>query len=57
MRALPLPELEERVLSEAGDDARLNLVPALNVLFLLGRIDYDDDADAIVLLADEGKAT
>lgn len=55
-RALALPDLEARVLSEAGDAARLNLVSALNLLFLLGRIDYDDGADAIVLLTEEAEA-
>jgi hypothetical protein len=56
-RALPLPELEARVLDEAGDSARLNLVPALNLLFLLGRVDYDDEADAVVMLTEGAKAT
>jgi len=55
-RPLALPDLEARVLSEAGDAARLNLVSALNLLFLLGRIDYDDGADAIVLLTEEAEA-
>ncbi len=54
--ALPLPELEERVLGEAGEDARVNLVPALNLLFVLGCVDYDEDADAIVLLGWEAPA-
>jgi hypothetical protein len=54
-RALPLPELEARALNEAGDAARSNVVPALNMLFLLGRIDYDDDADEIMLLTGEAQ--
>jgi hypothetical protein len=46
--AIPLAELDESLQSRIGEAVRLNFVPALNLLFLLGALDYDDDADALV---------
>jgi len=47
-KAIPLGELDETVQTRINSTARLNFLPALNLLFLLGSVDYDDDADAIV---------
>jgi hypothetical protein len=46
--AIPLNELDETIQSRINSMARLNFIPALNLLFLLGGIDYDEEADAIV---------
>ena len=46
---LPLPELDETVQSRLGEEARFNFVPALNFLYLVGAIDYNAHADAVVL--------
>ena len=53
-RAIPLDELDAIVRSRAGDAARFNFLPALSFLFLVGKLDYDDNADA-VLFFDEGQ--
>ena len=50
MGAVPYRELNQRVEDELGDDARLNLPPALGLLYTLGQIDYDPGADAVVSL-------
>jgi hypothetical protein len=47
-KAIPLDELDESIQTRINDTARLNFIPALSLLFLLGRIDYDEEADAIV---------
>ncbi len=54
MLALPLPELEGSVASRLGDVALANLQGAINVLFLLGIIDYDDQNDVFLFL-EEGR--
>ena len=46
--AIPLDELDETIQTRISSIARLNFIPALNLLFLLGGIEYDDEADAIV---------
>lgn len=51
-RATPFDEVDAAVRERAGSEARLNLVPALNFLFLAGKVDYDEDADAFVSLVD-----
>jgi hypothetical protein len=49
-KGIPLNELEETVIDQLGDDSKYNLLPALNMLFLTGSIDYDDSADVISYL-------
>ena len=50
-KAIPLDELDEAIQARIDATAQLNFIPALNMLYLLGSIDYDTEADAIVLLA------
>lgn len=46
--AVPYRELDERVEFEFGEQARLNIPPALGLLFTLGQLDYDAKADVVV---------
>jgi hypothetical protein len=54
-RAMPLDELDAIVRSRAGESARFNFLPALSFLFLTGKLDYDDDADAVLLSKEQEK--
>ena len=49
-RVVPLDELDIIVRSRAGEAARFNFLPALSFLFLVGRLDYDDNSDTILFL-------
>ena len=44
---LPLPEVEPLILGRLGDQARANIPPALNLLFLLGLVDYRESNDSL----------
>lgn len=44
-------ELEERVMEKLGDVAVVNLQSALNLLYLVGLIEYDAPSDSIVHIA------
>lgn len=46
--AVHYQELDQNIASELGEAARINLTPALGLLFTLGKLDYDTDADVIV---------
>lgn len=46
---LPLSELDDIVQNRLGEDARFNFVSALNFLFLAGKLEYDGDADTVIL--------
>lgn len=52
---LELTELQERVLADLGHDAKYSMLPALNVLYLMGRIDYDDGTDVVLLQNVDGE--
>lgn len=54
-RAMPLNELDAIIRSRVGDSARFNFLPALSFLFLVGKLDYDDDADAVLLGKEQKK--
>ena len=43
-----LADLASRVDSYARGRGRFNFFPALNVLFLTGQLDYDDEEDVII---------
>lgn len=47
-RAIALDELDGLIRSRLGDSARFNFLPALNLLFLSGRLHYDESSDAVV---------
>ncbi|MHB1195146.1 MAG: hypothetical protein ACYC6F_19150 [Longimicrobiales bacterium] len=46
---LPHDELRERAIGDLPDKARHSFSSALDLLFLVGLIDYADSADAVVL--------
>ncbi len=46
--AIPLEELDETIQTRVGSKAQANFIPALNLLYLLGKVEYDDENDAIV---------
>lgn len=46
--AIPLVELDEHISERLGADARPNFVPAMNLLFVLGLIRYDETSDVVV---------
>ena len=48
--ALPLPEVERLIRDRLGDEARTNIPHALNLLFLLGLLDYSDSNDSLQYL-------
>lgn len=48
---LRLSELSFRVEEFAGEFARFNFFPALNVLYLAGKIDYSEQGDFVVSLS------
>lgn len=52
--ALPLGQLEDLVSARQGHAALANLQNALSLLYLIGMIDYDETADAILYLEREG---
>ena len=45
--AVPLPEVERVIRSRLGDDACANIPHALNILFLVGLLDYSDRSDSL----------
>lgn len=49
--ALPLPTVDRLVTDRLGNDARVNLPDALNLLFLLGLIDYSESNDSLHYLS------
>ncbi|HUP65808.1 MAG TPA: ABC-three component system middle component 8 [Thermoanaerobaculia bacterium] len=48
-RAMDVRELWEVLEVRLGDRARFNVLDALNLLFLLGKVDYDATADVLFL--------
>jgi hypothetical protein len=48
--AISLNELESTVQSKAGENAKYNFLSALNFLYIIGKLDYDEESDAILNL-------
>jgi hypothetical protein len=48
-QVMPYAELLAAVQSRTSEAVRFNFPLSLDFLYLVGQIDYDDDADAIVL--------
>ncbi len=46
-----LSELEEKIIQHLGESSKFNFLSALNFLYLVGSIEYDDSNDAICLVA------
>lgn len=44
-RSVPFEDIRKLVIRIAGDDAALSLVPAIEVIFLLGRVQYHEKTD------------
>lgn len=49
VRVVPLNELSELVRVRLGNAAHFNFLPALNFLFLIGVLDYEEQTDTINL--------
>lgn len=49
-----LEELDEFIQNRLGESTRINFVPALNLLFLTGCLDYDENTDAVLYLKNSG---
>jgi hypothetical protein len=54
-KVMSLNELSASIQTRLGEDARYNFLPALNFLFLVGKIDYDAKDDNIFLLSNGEK--
>ena len=52
LSAINLDELREVVIDRLGDDAKINFLPSLSLLYALGKLNYDSDVDAIVSLVE-----
>lgn len=48
-----LQELDELVQTRIEEEARINFIPAINLLYLLGSINYDFETDAIYYIKDQ----
>ena len=55
--AMSISELDETIQVRIGKDARFNFFQSMNLLYVTGKIDYDDDSDKIVLVFDKGDLT
>jgi len=47
---LSIPELINKLISLKGENVRENFLPALNLLYLIGKIDYIAKADLFKLI-------
>ena len=45
--SLPLPEVDSLICKRLGDEARANIPYAINLLFLLGLLDYSESSDSL----------
>lgn len=50
LRAVSLNELSDVVTSRINASAKYNFFPALSFLYMTGKVEYDENADAIVYL-------
>lgn len=50
--AIPFDECDELVRARIGEDARFNTIVAIDLLYLLGCLDYDLDNDMLVSISD-----
>lgn len=48
-----LRELDELIQSRIEEKARINFIPAINFLYLLGCLDYDIESDAIYYIKEQ----
>jgi hypothetical protein len=49
-RIVPLPKLRDDLTKAIGDDAEFVFIPAVNFLFLIGRLDYHPSTDSFEYL-------
>lgn len=50
---MTIPEVESVLEELAGDSGRVNLLPTLSFLYLIGRIEYRKGLDSVSLLGTE----
>jgi hypothetical protein len=53
-QVVSLEELDEQIQDRIDEKARINFVPALNFLYLIGCLDYDINTDAVYFLRSPG---
>ena len=51
---ITLQELDDLVQSRIDEKARINFIPAMNFLYILGCLDYDIESDAVYYIKDRG---
>jgi hypothetical protein len=49
-----LEELDAQIQARINEKARINFIPSLNLLYILGCLDYDSETDAVVYLRNSG---
>lgn len=49
--AMSISELDETIQVRISKDARFNFIQSINLLYVTGKIDYDDSSDTIFLVA------
>ncbi len=49
-KMMQLDALSNMMTANLGEDSKYNFMPALNFLFLLGKVQYDLKSDSIVLI-------
>jgi hypothetical protein len=47
---ISLSDLDETIQTRLGEDARFNFFPAINFLYLLGKLDYSETSDKIIAI-------
>jgi hypothetical protein len=55
-RSIHLRDLSDRIQAEVGERGLVNLIPSLNLLYLLGCLDYDGERDVVQSLVRPGSA-
>jgi len=55
--AVPFPELDSLVSTRLGDAARANLNTAINLLYLMGLVEYNDATDTLIYIEVENRST
>jgi hypothetical protein len=53
--AIALQELDNLIQTRINEKARINFIPSISFLYLLGCLDYDIDSDAIYYIKERGK--
>ena len=54
INAITLQELDSLIQTRINEKARINFIPAVSFLYLLGCLDYDIESDAIYYIKERG---